>query len=471
MAKILISYFSDYGEAMYDAITKVLQNNGNDIFRLNINNPRHYLTKWGGDSFIVDNSLLNDIKKFSADLILSFNNSLPQNCYDILKKESKICVIDADAPELAFWNSGIIKKYRDNIFWLGLQSYSKKMYERYLKCELTNINYLYFPPATIVKQDNIKIDKNISFIGSNFYPAMIPSQKYFYSKNALYLYDKFKKNYFYSFADAQKKYLCDKEMFEYVRGYYAGQERLKYLQQLSDIGLKLYGMRGWEYLPYYDFELAKCFDARNIVSIEDNQFIYNTSKISINISHPLAKSSFSWRVMDIMASNSCLLMEDKPDWRKLFEKYLSKKTIEMVIYKDRFDMREKAINLLKNEKLRLECVKECNYAIEQNGRWEHRFKELEKFLNMQLLKINNTNPKIIFVQKEISKQETPDKTTNKGQQDNSEILNNTQKYKNFLTWKLGEAFIKSTKNWYKGGYFLFVFKAIILYLNFKKNKK
>ena len=47
--------------------------------------------------------------------------------------------------------------------------------------------------------------------------------------------------------------------------------------------------------------------------------------------------------MDIMASNSCLLMEDKPDWRDLFEKYLSKETLEAVIYKDRFDMREKAI--------------------------------------------------------------------------------------------------------------------------------
>ncbi len=36
---------------------------------------------------------------------------------------------------------------------------------------------------------------------------------------------------------------------------------------------------------------------------------------------PLAKTSFSWRVMDIMASGACLLMEDKPDWRDLFEKY------------------------------------------------------------------------------------------------------------------------------------------------------
>ena len=40
MAKVLISYFSDYGEAMYDAITDILIKNGNEIFRFNINNPQ-----------------------------------------------------------------------------------------------------------------------------------------------------------------------------------------------------------------------------------------------------------------------------------------------------------------------------------------------------------------------------------------------------------------------------------------------
>ena len=100
--------------------------------------------------------------------------------------------------------------------------------------------------------------------------------------------------------------------------------------------------------------------------------------------------------MDIMASNSCLLMEDKPDWRDLFEKYLSKETLEAVIYKDRFDMREKAIKLLNDEELRLRCVADLNNAIEQNGRWENRFKELEKFTNIKLLNMDNKNNEVIF---------------------------------------------------------------------------
>ena len=48
-------------------------------------------------------------------------------------------------------------------------------------------------------------------------------------------------------------------------------------------------------------------------------------------------------------------------------------------------MREKAIKLLNDEQLRQKCVIECNYAIEQNGRWIHRIKELQDFLNIQLI--------------------------------------------------------------------------------------
>ena len=178
---------------------------------------------------------------------------------------------------------------------------------------------------------------------------------------------------------------------------------MKHLQLLSDLGLKIYGVKWWKKIAFYDFELASCFDPTPIATIEENQWLYNTSKISVNISHPLAKTSFSWRVMDIMASNACLLTEDKPDWRDLFEKYLSKETLDAVIYKDRFDMREKAIKLLSDEKLRKNCVKELNHAIEENGRWIHRFSKLEEFLGTKLIGLKNKNPEYIYIQREEKK--------------------------------------------------------------------
>lgn len=403
MANILITYFSDYGEVMYDAITKILQQNGNNIFRFNINCSKVHISKWGGDSIIVDKSLLQQIKDFSVNIVFNFNNSLPQNCLEIFDKGCKICIIDADNPE-TFWNQNTLLENQDRYYYLGLQSYSKKMYESFLNENLIiGRNYLYFPPATIVTKEILPLDKNITFIGSNFYPYSIPFGYHFYNENAIKLYKSFKKNYFLSIDEA--KATCPEVeniewLYEKVRAFNAGQERIKFLQTLTDLGLIFYGSRNWEQINYIDLELGACHDQTEILSLEENQWVYNTSKISINISHPQAVSSFSWRVMDIMASNACLLMEDKPDWRDLFQKYLSEETIDTVIYKDRFDMREKAIKLLDNEELRLRCVADLNNAIEQNGRWENRFKELEKLTGIKLLNLDNKNAQIIFVQKD-----------------------------------------------------------------------
>lgn len=398
MANILITYYSDYGEVMYEAISKVLLKNGNNIFRLNINATEVYITGWGKESHIISLDLLDKIKNFNPDIIFNFNNSMPSNCLDVINNSCKICIIDADNPE-TFWNQELLKKNSNKYYYLGLQSYSKNMYEKALgKTLQENANYLYFPPATIVKKEKLIQDKNITFIGSNFYPYSIPTGYHFYNENALRLYKHFKKNYFLTIEDAQK--LCpDVEninwLYENVRAFNAGQERIKYLQALTDLGLTFYGSRHWEQINYIDLELGSCHDETKILTLEENQWVYNTSKISINISHPQAISSFSWRVMDIMASGACLLMEDKKDWKDLFKKHLSKETLDLVIYKDRFDMRDKAKILLNDEKLRQKCVAELNYAIEQNGRWENRFAKLSEFLKINLLNLENKNP--IFI--------------------------------------------------------------------------
>lgn len=388
MANVLISYYSDYGEAMYDAITEVLLKNGNNVFRLNINNPAVSITRWGGDSIINTSILLEQIKDFNPHIILNFNNSLPQNCYEILDKECRICILDADNPE-TFWNQNFYKTKKNRYLYLGFQSYSKKMYESSIDCQLEEgKNYLYFPPATVVKNQKLPQNKNISFIGSNLYPYSIPKELSFYNINGLNLYHLFKNNFFVTLDEARTA--CPKVqnvewLYEKVRFFTVGQERLKYLQTLVDLGLNIFGNRHWEQIAYYDFELANCHNEMPILTNSDNQWVYNTSKISINISHPQARSSFSWRVMDIMASNSCLLTEDKPDWRDLFEKYLSKETLDTVIYTDRFDMREKAKKLLSDNKLRQRCITDLNRAIEKNGRWEFRLKKLQDFLGISLL--------------------------------------------------------------------------------------
>ena len=404
MSKVLLCYFSDYGEAMYDAISDVLRNNGNDIFRLNINSEGFECDSWGGSSRFKNKQIIEQIEVFNPDVVFNFNHSLPLEIEKVLADKCKICIIDADNPQ-TFWNKEQLNKDKEKYYYLGLQKYSKDMYENFIGLKMTNKNYLFFPPATVVKNKKMKQDKNISFIGSNFYPLSIPDVDGFYDEVGLELYREFKKDYFYPVDKAinkiNKKYTNPLWLYELVRTYSVGQERLKFLQSLTDLGLCFYGIRGWNNIAYYDFELADCFDATPKVTLEDNEWVYNTSKISINISHPQAKSSFSWRVMDIMASGACLLMEDKPDWRELFAPYLSEETLKTVIYKDRFDMREKAKKLLADEKLRLRCVTDLNNAIEQNGRWEKRFAELEKFLGIKFLdNISKSSEYIVIKRKE-----------------------------------------------------------------------
>lgn len=405
MARVLISYFSDYGETMYDALSDVLLHHGNDVFRLNTNNKALFkFNKWGGEITAKSEAFLKNIEAFKAEVVFNFNHSLPGDIYEYLPSTSKICVIDADNPE-TFWNSLYLKKNVNNYYFLGLQSYSKTMYEKFLDMKLKEgINYLYFPPATVVKKQDITQNKNISFIGSNFYPFYLPSQDEFYGKEGLYLFHKIKEDYYYrprrDEVKSNKEFKILQSLVGLVGGYYVGQDRLKFLEVITDLGLTLYGVRGWGKIASYDFSIAECFDSTPQTTLLENQWVYNTSKVSINISHPQAKSSFSWRVMDIMASNACLLTEDKPDWRELFERYLSDEVKNSIIYKDRFDMREKAILLLNNNELRKKCVQELNFAIEQNGRWEHRFKSLEDFLSIKILN-NDHIASYTFISKDV----------------------------------------------------------------------
>lgn len=402
MSKFLMTYFSDYGETMYDAIADFLLKNGNSVIRFNINCPAVSMDKWGGFSKLADKSVFNEILNFGPDVILNFNNSCPYNLVEALDR-CEICILDADNPE-TFFNQEYLIKNKNRFKFLGFQSYSKKMYEKFLSEELDESKYLYFPPATVVKAEEFPKQMNISFIGSNFYPLRVPIEENFYSKDALWLYDQFVNDYYFSRKEAAKtltNYTPEEleKLFVDVRAYYVGQERLKYMQAVQDLGFKFYGVRWWNKIAYYDFELAKSFDPTPKTTLTENQWVYNSSKISINISHPQAKSSFSWRVMDIMASSACLLMEKKTDWLDLFGKYLDDITLDSIIYTDRYDLRSKAKRLLNNEELRKHCVDQLHIAIESNGRWKHRFLELERFLGLKILSNKSEQATYQFINK------------------------------------------------------------------------
>ncbi|MFT5795954.1 MAG: hypothetical protein ACI9W5_000917, partial [Ulvibacter sp.] len=176
------------------------------------------------------------------------------------------------------------------------------------------------------------------------------------------------------------------EILKNLKYMISGQQRVSYLNSISDLGLNIYSNTNWrEEVSLINLEVANCYQEELILTKSDNENLYNRSKISINLSHPQATNSFSWRVPDIMASNSCLLMEQKTDWENMYGKYISKEVKNYIIYKDQYDMRAKCITLLSSNDLRLRCVLECQNAVEKNSRWNHRISEIQELIGIKLL--------------------------------------------------------------------------------------
>ena len=336
MANVIVAFWSTNGRVMYDAIRDSFLKNGNNVMYLDMFNYISF-THWG-ESYVINNEdkeyLWKKISQFKPDVVLSFNNIFTHFFVEISQNIYKIP-----------------GKNKDRYIFLGFQKTSKELYTD-LFGDIKN--YFYWPAATTIKNTHSKKLNNISFIGSSFLylGIIVPNHNYNFVKdkklfNDIIIAHKSLNGEFCDNFNKLKTLCFPKEQDSYINKIYqylhsnhiSGIERISYLTVLSDLGLKIYGLDLWRELLYFDINLANCFDDTPISTFQDNLKIYNDSKIAVNISHKQATSAFSWSVMDIMASGACLLMEDKPDWRELFEKYLSKETLETVIYKDRFDMR------------------------------------------------------------------------------------------------------------------------------------
>ncbi|MFC4991191.1 glycosyltransferase family protein [Rubritalea tangerina] len=279
----------------------------------------------------------------------------------------------------------------ERYFYVSTQPCGKRLFEDVIGRTLVEgSSHFYIPAATSLHAESLDVDKNLSFIASNHCQKDFIENELFYEQIGCDVYSLVKGNYFISLEElrSQIEYEVSDEnlnaLLGYAKGYYAGIVRMDALNALSDLGLAIYGVRWRGRSTYFNPDVSRCYRGKPISTEEDNAWVYNTSKIAVNISHPQAITTFSWRVMDIMASNACLLMEKKDDWLDLFGSYLSDEVKSAIIYDDQYDMRQKAKALLSNEELRLRCVRECQHAIAQNGRWPHRFNELGVFFNLSL---------------------------------------------------------------------------------------
>ena len=406
MNKILIIYIGFVNErhydcqvAFYEALAEYLISLGHDVLLWNCwSYVSLHNDTLSFSSESVEQSILSQILHFNPNIILDFNNVLPTS----LKEQLNVhhIVFCADNAEFICHHSRLLTG--DTHYISCSQSISQQI-QRMFNAEEKHIFII--ECATGIQAQERTQDKNITFLGTNFGASIYDFSQRVSANYALHRAEPYiepviraiQDNYYieldelYTLLSHTHKQ-PHREMLAYLlpmlKHALVKEHRIAHLSMLSDIGLHLYGPQAsradWNELLLYNLELALCYHRKSIYSLKDNEALYNSSIIGLNISHLQAVGGFSWRVADIMASNACIMTEREDVFIKLFQDYFTEEQLEVILYRDKYDMREKAIELLNNKPLRDSIVQQSHLAIEERYRWHHFTPILENAFKKEL---------------------------------------------------------------------------------------
>lgn len=372
MSKILITYVQPVLDndpnnliCYYEGLINELNRFGNDVLRINL------MVKYRNKR-----EILNKIKQFSPDIIFTFNNQIKEEFIKLT--DCPIVLFDADSIDL-FNNLDLIKKYQDRYYMVT--SY-EGWDDRYSKIGFSEKKVCSIHPATAIQAESLIKDKNISFIGSNFYFENYNIVNFMKEDNNRTLY----KALMHAWNNSNYDYKSYLEMFFPEKEwsvsdlYSIFDNRIYILNSILDLGLNLYGV-GWKSLFKTNYALSSAYIREPKYSLKHNQDIYNSSKINISISHPQTNGyAFPWRIYDIMASSG-LLISSRAD---LLTKY-TKGIVDIPMYGSPYEARDLCKKYLKEDSLREDIIAASNEYIEKYGRWQSNFERLEDFLNVKLL--------------------------------------------------------------------------------------
>lgn len=386
MSRILFSLFSNINwlgdsqiDPFYEGFIKTLRGQGNDVMLVRTNEflPSQQENLLFGS--LSDSKLVQNVTDFNPDVIIAANNHIP-----------KVILEALDCP-IILWTS-------DNPSWYSDKEYIKKNISRYkffhhgwdnvhVKVCMDNFgakldqNFC-IGHATAVQSEKKSIDSNIVFVGTVGHSHnMINFLKYHCKNHDMISLREFYKDVLQSPLNNISNDFSDKLKLSDMHQVITGNNRIKTLDAISDLDLKVYGLpTNFLDVAAYSMELAMCFDYKSIVTIKNTQNLFNSSKIGVNLFSAHAITSFSWRVPDIMASNACLISPHKADLVK-FNPYMKMPTFESPQ-----ECRELCQKLLQDEAWRKDIVASSHKSIEEHGRFEHMFKIMEDASGIQLLK-------------------------------------------------------------------------------------
>lgn len=354
--------------------------------------PEHYLEK---------------IRNFSPDLFIFFNNQF----WDISKHfDVPIIIYDVDSPNV-FCNIEQLKKNK-RYKYLTIQKSSVNLIREILEEDSLEVEYI--PPFTGVRAEECEQLINIGFCGSHWLWNDFHQIEDFLSTNpteeerlaAKAIYKEFCEEPFYSFDELYQRMNLNVEKrvkegsLYYFSTRISGLKRLRCLLQLEDLGLEIRGYL-WNQsrsTPLKAFpELLLSWSDEEINNTLSTQRFYNSAKIGFNINHIQAKSGFSWRVCDILASNACLVSEATRDLLEI--------GVDVATYKTAAEAREICKHLLLNESLRLDYVAAAHDCIDKKFRFEVVLPLVEEFAGLMLRSEQEGSLEMVRVSKEDAKKD------------------------------------------------------------------
>lgn len=370
MARILLSFYqnvieNDYRNLglFYEQLSTEFAAAGNDVLILNMG---HFRENWISDTIFHENDLKTAVETFAPDIVIAFNNQV----FPSLFRTVSCPVVIWTADTLPYFpHRDLIEKH--------LPRYRVVSTNRdtgdFLKAGFNAGQILHLKLATSLKSENRPQDKEISFIGTKF--GLDPN---LFKRNTPEVlakaYRRFLQSHTYDYkAFFDDKTLSDEDVWNYF------DLRNIVLTALTEFDLHLYGI-GWEALKEHLPQLYGCFEKQRVFSLQHNQDIYNSSKICLSVSHPQARGTgYPWRIMDIMASNGCLVTQ--------YSSQLKEETagwVELPMYHTPAEARDLCAALLRDESRRREIVRASRKYVEANARWPARIKQIGDFLNIPL---------------------------------------------------------------------------------------
>jgi len=395
MAKILVTYYwpyklpEGYSPTMcfYDGLRISFEKNNHDILEINLanfaNDPK--IDKITNNSIleVVSDYIYTKIGLFKPDLIISFNHCLTKKIYEITS--CPIFIWDADTPLSSWWyNTDLIKSEIDRLFFAYT---TKKNYIFFKNLWKIRDDKLFCTKlATSLDSKELNFDREICFIGSISKTISLSIKQYLIKIES----NKIEKLEFIKIIKfALRNGIVNSLTSDFLKNaeikfeeffWYISQFKRNGLLELLSENFNL-GIFGWTNLDQTD-KLYIYFDKMPVFSVKNNQEIYNSSKISLNINQPQVcneESKYSWRVCDIMATNSCLVSSYCPslDWD--FGKWV--KTPQ---FSNNFEAYEVCRKLLSDESWRKDIVENSKIAIKEGGfTFDDRVKEIEQIFNLK----------------------------------------------------------------------------------------